>query len=205
MPSGVAIYCLTDPRDGTVPPPEGRHAYIGYSHDPVYRLRQHLKPCNLKRRSLLTTWLTSLLRASVSPQLTLLFVASSPQEAKRSEIATIARWREQGIALVNGTSGGDGLINPPLAVRARIRDKLTGRKTWPHGRPAFSAEWRRKIALARAQQIMRSPSDDTRIRIRRAQIGRSFTDEHRARLRAAWLRRKARAWRERTTQCRLAL
>lgn len=107
----VSIYGLVDPETGLL-------RYVGQAVEPEKRLRQHLAPWNLERRSWKNSWLKSLGQRSLEPKLEILQVVPAA-EADNAERWWIAAWKPSGW-LTNGTDGGDGLRNPSAEVRGRI-------------------------------------------------------------------------------------
>ena len=94
-----AVYLLLDPRDSTI-------RYVGIANDPTSRLRHHL--CDSKKmKTHKDRWIQSLMRLSLLPKLEIVEWSTTP---KASEIAWIARLKEQGANLVNSTLGGDGVL-----------------------------------------------------------------------------------------------
>jgi len=113
------IYCLTDPRSGEI-------RYVGKADNPEQRLRKHLRDSRLCHR---TTWIQSLAAESVRPMLVPL--EECPKEKwQERERHWISFLRENGADLVNGTDGGDGVINWSPEMRAKVSKASIGHKRW---------------------------------------------------------------------------
>jgi hypothetical protein len=120
----VFIYALIDPETD-----EPR--YIGKSIRPFERLTNHM---NEKAACHRTHWLQSLKRKGLRPILVILEGLCGEWPWEEAERYWIARLRQQGAPLVNGTSGGDGV--PDISVMApdsyqRMKQTWKGRKHTP--------------------------------------------------------------------------
>ena len=134
----ASIYALKDPRDGAI-------RYVGYSVNPVNRLRGHIKNARLPGRGThKACWIRSLISAGVEPQLHILEAdAENPQEA---EIQWIARLLAEGCDLTNSTSGGDGVMNLPAESMARM--SLAMKRWWKT--PGIRERWSRRAKIQMA-------------------------------------------------------
>ncbi len=152
------LYHLRDPRTKVI-------RYIGISRDPVVRMHHHLKKARKRLRR--ASWIQSLLREGVLPEMVLLCSFETLEQAQLAEVLLIAALREEGLDLVNDTLGGEGVHGFQHSAEAReaISRKLTGR--------VLSPEWRAKLSAW--------------------QEGRTLPAEHRAKIseggRRAWLTR----------------
>lgn len=83
----------------------------------------------------------------------------SEREALDLEIETIAKYRANGVAICNMTDGGDGISGYKFSpeIIERLRPKLMGRTPWNKGR---------------------SPTDETREKLRQAKLGTKQSREH---------------------------
>jgi hypothetical protein len=134
------IYGLFDPR---IEPNVIR--YVGYTqYTAEFRLIQHLTEAKKKRKSHRHHWLNSLTDDGIRPGILILEEVSEENWQEREQY-----WIEHyADTVVNGTIGGDGLVNPTQEVRDRIAASLRGqnlgnqyRKGIPH-----SEEVRRKLS-----------------------------------------------------------
>lgn len=166
------IYCLSDPRDGTV-------RYVGKADNPSRRLLHHLKPHLLKARTQKNSWIRKLLSIGMKPLVRVLEKVEAVKWEEREKY-WIAHLRKLGQPLTNGTEGGDG--GAPLPeIRKRISEKLRGRKL-PEEQRRKMGEARRgkkrtpeaieKFRLARRGHAV---SAETRLRISKANTGKRHT------------------------------
>lgn len=105
------IYCLVDPRDGTV-------RYVGGSRCPKDRLRQH----RYAPGKTIVGWVRELALEGKAPSLRVLGCAVNPREA---EAEWIAFFRERG-KLYNVSDGGEYLPIRAKKERTRPRRKYRG-------------------------------------------------------------------------------
>jgi len=94
-----SLYLLMDPETS-----EDR--YVGYSVDPMRRYGDHLSSRGACHR---VNWILNLASRGLKPVLKILAVVDTVEEVKRLEVALIAKLRNRGDRLVNGTDGGEGL------------------------------------------------------------------------------------------------
>ena len=177
MRSGVSVYYLLDPRNGSTPR-AGDRAYVGYTKDIVARLKAHLAPRHLAEQSIATCWLRSLVANGITPTMSVRCVVQTADEAKRIEIALITALRLRGMALVNATAGGDGVVEFRHTddAKQRIGEAWKGKR-----RGSFTAEHRQKLSVAARR---RSPiCDQTRIKLSVSASGRTHTAKTRALMR----------------------
>ena len=163
MSRGVSVYYLLDPRNGTTPQ-VGERAYVGYTRNLRLRRKAHFSRRNLARQSIATCWMRSLFDIGVKPIISVRCVTEDATEAKRIEVALISSLRAKGVALTNGTDGGDG-------GSGRIK----------------TDEEKRKIGAAAS---LRRHSDETKLQISEAKRGVKLSEEHRAKISEAGLGRK---------------
>lgn len=104
----------------------------------------------------------------------------SEQHWKERETFWIAKYRAEGARLTNTTAGGEGLVNPPPEVRAKIGAAQVGNRNCV-GR-VMSDETRRLIGAANKG---RKHSEEARSRMSLAQTGRAHSEETRAKISAA--------------------
>ena len=179
---GVSVYQLLDPRTGSV-------RYVGYSSDPRRRFANHACDAAETHKA---RWIRALQRDGLTPVLAILCVVETAEEAKRIEVALIARLRAVGANLTNATAGGDGLADPTTEVRAKCATR-TGIPHTPETRAKISAgntgkrmsvETKQKIAAARSGT---TATESARAKMAAAKLGKSraFSPSHLNNLRAA--------------------
>jgi predicted GIY-YIG superfamily endonuclease len=156
------IYALKDPATSAV-------RYVGYTSDPVKRLRAHLQDARSGVSTHKARWISSLLSRGETPELSVLEECdSNPGTVERH---WIAKMLAEGCDLTNATSGGDG---GPMDADARAKLSLaaTGRKWSPAVRAKMSAA-----------KKGRTHTQETKDKLRAAKIEKKFTEEHKAALR----------------------
>lgn len=95
-----SIYYLIDPVDKTI-------RYVGYSCKPEARYVVHVLQSS-ECRTHKECWIAGLRQRDLFPLLSIQCIVQGAAEAKRVEISLIAKLRQRGADLVNGTHGGDG-------------------------------------------------------------------------------------------------
>lgn len=168
-PSWV-VYTLADSRA----PDEVR--YVGITCNPTKRLRDH-KGDAKRHRNHRANWIRSVLSAGGDIVLAIIRNNLSAEEAKLVEISVIAEYRLRGTKLVNGTDGGDGLLNPSLEVREKIG--LASRN--------MSDERRAKIGAGNRGKKL---STQTKEKMRASHLGKKQPPEAIEKTRSAWIGRK---------------
>jgi hypothetical protein len=133
------IYALRDPVTGEV-------RYVGKADDPVYRLRQHLKPGNLAAEETYKThWLRLLVAQGLKPSLEVL--EQVPKEQwEDAERRWIAHFLALGAPLTNSNDGGGGMFNPSEETRQKIGE-------------ARRQEWARMTEEDRDERVSRMVSN----------------------------------------------
>lgn len=123
MSNSVTVYGLASSEDGVI-------RYIGQtSRSLATRLQWHLTWTLRERdKSRRTAWIKSILRRGFGLNIVVIEADAVKDE---SEMRWIARYREVGHDLVNGSAGGDNCIGVPKTAehRAKIAAALTGRKS----------------------------------------------------------------------------
>jgi hypothetical protein len=153
------VYVLIDANSGLV-------RYVGVTGQPLSkRLSQHLSAAN-SRSNHLSNWIRSL---QCKPVIASLETSLTWQEA---EVFWISYLRSLGFSLVNSTSGGEGVPNPPAEVRHKIGSANRGK--------VFSESRRAKMSEAQRGKKM-SPSAIEKTR--RAHLGAKRSEETKAKLR----------------------
>lgn len=126
------IYVLVDPRFGTV-------RYVGITTK-ENRLKGHIREAKSKSLTHKSTWIRSLLELGLLP----IFTIIERTDDKTRECYWINSYRQSGCDLTNGTTGGDGLINPSHDIIERIRSSVTGFKHSPEARAKISESMKRR-------------------------------------------------------------
>lgn len=186
------LYALTDP--------DGKIRYVGKTGKAIeLRRAEHLVEARGNRHTChRLKWLRKLLSEGFVPGVILLGAVEG--DGSREEVAWIQYFRDEGVALCNGTKGGDG--TPGREVSAVTRQKLSSARkgkpqTWV--RTAETIERMRESAKVRCARLLAEGqthgimptdyvcSEETRKKISTALIGRTFSIAHRERLREAHL------------------
>src|ERR1700753_3270619 len=98
MAETVEIYALRDPETNEI-------RYIGKANNSQARLKSHLRDART-RRTPVYSWINSLLRRGLSPDMIVLETCG-PDVWKEREIALIAQYRAASSRLLNVADGGD--------------------------------------------------------------------------------------------------
>ncbi len=159
------IYTLIDPRNGEL-------RYIGKSDRPLQRLRDHINERSNTHRS---HWIQQLAALGLEPEIEIIDATPAGTDWQMVEIAYIAAARGDGIRLVNGTNGGDGVTGLSPESRARITNAWRGRKHTP--------ETLMKLSVARKGRKIHTPEWLAYMSKKMAE--REFSPEHRQRIREA--------------------
>lgn len=167
------IYTLEDPRGGGV-------RYVGVTHRTLKaRLAGHL---SLARKSVSyhsINWIRKLQSEGVTPVILAIESGWGPDWG-RVETKWISWYREQGCALTNATTGGDGAPGHTmsLAARAKVRAAQLGRKHTPEHRAKVAAGNRGKkmspeaIAKTAAASRGRKHTPEAIAKMREARLGK---------------------------------
>jgi GIY-YIG catalytic domain len=99
------IYALIDPRTDEI-------RYIGKANDPKKRLVSHLRDAN-RRRTPVYSWILSLRKLNLVPEIRVLRLTTDWKTAEREEIT---KARATGIRLLNLADGGD---QPECSLKTR--------------------------------------------------------------------------------------
>ena len=95
------IYGLIDPNTQKI-------KYIGKTCDPINRLKSHLSKASLKPPTYKNHWLKKLLRNKQVPIFKIIAKTTRYRIANTLEKRYIAKYKNLGYTLTNGTPGGDG-------------------------------------------------------------------------------------------------
>lgn len=177
------IYGLIDPRTNLV-------RYIGKSIHPENRLKGHLKikiARNHKER-----WLLKLKSMNMIPNLIIL-EQTSEFLINQAEKFWIAKYRNEGFSLTNGTDGGDGGALGPEGLAKMIASK-TGKPGKPRSLETIAkiAESNRgkkrppeSVARVNAANTGLKRSEEVRAKMREARKGRIISKETCAKISAS--------------------
>lgn len=152
----IYIYALCDPETNLI-------RYIGKSIRPRERLQNHInEPKSNCHRS---HWIQSLKSRGLRPWLTILEEIDGEWPWQESERFWISYGRHHGWPLTNNTDGGDGVVNLPPEIRAKMRLTWLGRKHTPETR----------IKLCAAMRRRKPRSTESLEKSRQAMLGRIIT------------------------------
>lgn len=136
---GVSVYYLIDPRTQQV-------RYVGYTHRPYRRYVDHTTSKEITHKG---NWILGLQKIGLQPIFSVRCVVQTEDEAKRIEIALIARLPN----LTNMTAGGDGGAISEEA-KLKISQKLQGhRHLTESGREKIRLANRRPMPEAQKEKI----------------------------------------------------
>jgi len=144
-----SIYVLKDPRNTSI-------RYVGWSKNPIARLRAHLNDSR-KLRSHKDKWVNLLKRNGLVPIIEIIEQTTKPQER---EIYWISRLRADGHKLTNATDGGEGALG--LTVSAENRRKSSDRLTKKNQEKEFK-EANAKRAAARMRILAKDKEHQLKI------------------------------------------
>lgn len=181
------IYALLDPMTGLV-------RYIGKSATGLKRPRQHWEPAALRKDTnpYKRTWLERLICSGKKPIIAVLEYCAEAKDISRGEVHWIKVFRGVDAPLTNLTAGGDGAGIGNQIWRGRTHSKetrkalslaLRGNKNslgYTHSAEA--------VARSSAASVGRSPSLETRAKLRAAKLGKKrgpHSPETRAKMSAA--------------------
>lgn len=152
----VAIYALTDPRDGAI-------RYIGKANDAGKRLKCHLRDAR-RRKTPVYAWINKLSRLGMAPGMTVL-TECHPEAWMNEERRLIAEHRASGCRLLNVADGGDEPACP-LEVRQANGRKAASRRNevvfWLISNSGRNAAWFAKRGNHKYEAICR----ETQARLR---------------------------------------
>ncbi len=188
---GTVIYVLRDPLNDNV-------RYVGRTTLKLTdRLSAHFRDRSKCHR---TSWLKSLRSMGLTPKIEELEKCSI-DESSSFEIRWIKHFRELGCNLVNGTDGGEGMLNPSAETRSKISSSLKGRpKSKEHakrislgkkGNPKSPAQIR-QMSESRIGKPGHPHTNESRAKISERLTGRIFTMAHREKLSLAQAGKKRR-------------
>lgn len=151
----MIIYGLRDPRTAEI-------RYIGQTiKSAEHRLKVHLKPHELKKRTHKNNWLNELLAFGFTPEIIEIMRVDTVEELDAAEVACIDFGKAIGLQLTNGTAGGEGAKGAVRSAetREKVRRANLGKKASPEAKAKMSAahvgrvvseETRKKLSLALA-------------------------------------------------------
>jgi hypothetical protein len=156
------VYSLNDPDTGLV-------RYIGITGRPLKeRFQEHFKANTKTKKS---SWIKSLKFNHKRPSIELIEGGLSEMECKEKEIQYIKIFKSFGARLVNGTDGGDGILNASKEVREKIGNAHRGKK--------LSSE---QIEFIRKINTGRKAPQQTKDAVKKAHTGKVVSEETRAKI-----------------------
>jgi hypothetical protein len=107
--------------------------YIGASSNYIERYKEHLLPSNLKATTHKINWIKSLLSSNLLPEVFVIEIAESMEDALEKEVDLIEYFRFIGCELTNSTNGGDGRSGflTSIDVKNKISQSMRGKNTKP--------------------------------------------------------------------------
>lgn len=181
----VYVYALIDPVDGRI-------RYVGKSSEPRERLTTHIREARRGGPLHSRRWIASVLKNQKTPELMLLAICESNDEANVEERWWIAKLTAQGADLTNRTPGGDGQPKgykpTPEAIEA-ARAKLRGQHRTDEQRERLRQAFSTPEARAdRRERVTRLKADnqDWLARVRKGRTGMPNSPETIAKMRASW-------------------
>ncbi len=174
----ISIYGLSDPRTDEL-------RYVGKTQSSLEeRKKEHLQVASKPKHQHRVTWIRSLLAEGVKPDIWL--IEEVPEENwQREERFWIAYFKSIGCNLVNRTVGGDGISNPSVEIREKIRLAKFGKKHSPEAR-----EKMRLVLLGNKRSLGYKHSPETKEKMRQAHLGQERSPETREKIRLANLGNK---------------
>jgi len=198
----VYIYKLVDPRNN-----EPR--YIGWTINLENRLKNHLFPSYLKRRTHKNNWIKFLLSLGLQPLIEI--IEKVPLDNwKESEIKWIRSYRLEGYNLTNSTDGGEGMLGhvPSEETLKKMSDVQKGKHLSDETKEKLritssnrrhTEEEKRKISegnkgktysqetLKRMSEAHKGwvPSDESRKKMSDSQLGRKHPEEVKSKISAS--------------------
>lgn len=195
------IYVLLCPDTGEV-------RYVGKtSVDLILRLSGHISEAKLASSGYRGRWLRKMIAEGKRPAIRLDVDVPPERDWAEVERERIAHYRALGCRLVNGTAGGEGMVDPSPEVRAKMSASAKRRAQTPEAQKML-AENGRMVGLKNkgrtkppsvgaavaASNRSRIVTEETRAKMRAAQSARRVrkphSDETKAKLRAAFQGRK---------------
>ena len=166
----AVIYVLVDPRNGEI-------RYVGYTTRPGKRHKEDLDEAT-RQNNRRAYWIRALSKLGQKPIFRVLQKINA-QECANAECYWIREMTRQGCCLVNGTAGGDGVVEPSWETRLKISTAQLGRKRSYECRAKISATLRgvnksaeTKRHMREAQQNRRPLTDEQRKNISNASKNR---------------------------------
>lgn len=151
------VYLLIDPRDAAV-------RYVGVSHVPKRRYREHLKEAVQGRTTPKDDWVRSLLATGeYVPNMEI--VDSGHGDGVDAERAWIAKMREAGCPLTNLTDGGEGTQGYHHSEDTREKIGESNRRNYALG-----------LTKPSMHRLGVEVSEETRERMRSSQLGRKRSE-----------------------------
>lgn len=181
-PSWV-VYTLADSRK----PEDVR--YVGLTKDAGARLTKHRKP-QASDKSHRANWVRSVIRDGGDIVLSVIKRGLSEEHVKTEEVASIEEYRTAGYRLVNGTDGGDGMLNPTPELRAKLSAAVKASMTSEVREKMSTASRGKKKSPEHVARVAKAKtgfrhSDETRAKLSSQRLGRPLSHENKESIRAA--------------------
>lgn len=131
------------------------------TYPPEFRLKSHVNEAINGGKRRIHKWIRSL--PSVPA---IIILERDPPDLKLAECGWISFLRMEGARLVNGTDGGDGLLNPSFEVREKLSSWQIGRKMSAEAKGKMSVSQRRRFTTQPGPMVGKKHSEKAKAKIR---------------------------------------
>jgi hypothetical protein len=142
------IYGLVDPRSGEL-------RYVGKSTSGLTRPKKHLTSSLLRKEANThrVKWIKSVIKDGLLPRIVVLEETEDPELLDGLEKAAIAKFRAEGVRLVNGTDGGEGSLGRRQTEGARRKISEAKRGKPGHKHTEEHKEYMRMLYLGKTRPL----------------------------------------------------
>lgn len=151
----VTVYAIHDPSEVS------QRVYIGITTRLTRRLVEHLLPGELRKQTIKSRWLASVIKRGTRPEMVTLEIVPAGGDYVEAEQFWIASFRSIGMSLANQNDGGDGSfgLRHTEETRRKISIASTGNRISEEAQKRRTASWRRTWE-AKSPEQRRRPSQD---------------------------------------------